>query len=74
MDASSQTAPEPERCPVCGQINDCAIEAGLPGEECWCFQTSVSATALERIPEDLRGKACLCPRCAAGVLPEEEIG
>ncbi|WP_434802523.1 cysteine-rich CWC family protein [Paracidovorax avenae] len=58
--------PDPGRCPLCGQSNQCAIEAGQPAESCWCMDTLVKPAALAAVPEAARGMACLCPRCAAG--------
>ncbi|MBP9737840.1 MAG: cysteine-rich CWC family protein [Rhodoferax sp.] len=57
----------PDRCPICGQPNLCAIEIARASGEvpapCWCAQTSFSAELLNRIPPDARGVACLCPSC-----------
>ena len=32
---------------------------------CWCFSAAIPADVLERIPADLRGRACICAKCAA---------
>jgi hypothetical protein len=72
--ADSSTSSGTERCPVCGQLNDCAMNAGQEVESCWCFSASIPAEALERIPEESRGLSCLCPRCAAGLAPESREG
>jgi hypothetical protein len=40
--------------------------------ECWCTTAPVSQAALARVPTHLVNKACLCPRCAAG-LPAPDI-
>ncbi len=58
--------PDPARCPLCGQSNQCAIEAGQPAAGCWCMGTAVDPAALAAVPDAARGLACLCPRCAAG--------
>jgi hypothetical protein len=34
----------------------------------------VSKEALARVPVHLLNKACLCPRCAAGLPPSETTG
>ncbi len=60
-------APAPVRCPLCGQPNQCAAEAGRPAAECWCMQACMDPAALAAIPPAARGLACLCPRCAAGL-------
>ncbi|AVP56459.1 cysteine-rich CWC family protein [Pulveribacter suum] len=59
-------APAPTCCPLCGQTNTCAMAAGLPAGDCWCMDAHISPAALQRVPDALRGQACLCARCAAG--------
>ncbi|WP_288471728.1 cysteine-rich CWC family protein [Paracidovorax oryzae] len=58
--------PDPGRCPLCGQSNQCAIAAGQPADTCWCMGALVKPAALAAVPDAARGMACLCPRCAAG--------
>lgn len=54
-------------CPLCGEPNQCApAMRGSFGAECWCTSVTVSQRALARIPDQLRGKACLCRACATG--------
>jgi hypothetical protein len=54
-------------CPLCGGANQCApAGAGSFEVECWCRTAPVNAEALARIAPEQRGRACLCPRCAAG--------
>lgn len=61
-------APAPlaeHRCPLCGQANDCAVaRSGSFDQPCWCTSIQISPEALARIPEDQRGKACVCRACA----------
>lgn len=60
--------PDPSRCPLCGQSNRCTqADPALAGQSCWCFSTPVDREALESIPPELVDRACLCPRCAAGL-------
>lgn len=55
-------------CPLCGGANECApAGAGTFAVDCWCRTVSISPEALARVPEELVGKACLCPRCAVAV-------
>jgi hypothetical protein len=56
------------RCPLCGETNECGIAAGQ--STCWCFSTSIPADVLERIPEEARGTACVCAKCAATSSPQ----
>jgi hypothetical protein len=55
-------------CPLCGQPNQCAMEAeratGVKQPPCWCSQLKFDTKLLERIPEQVRGKACVCAACA----------
>ncbi len=63
MDALSDSI-----CPLCGGANQC--KPALTGRldvECWCTKAFMDAEALSRVPEHLVNKACLCPRCAAGL-------
>lgn len=59
----------PQHCPLCGQPNQCAMEAeratGIRQPACWCIQASFAPSLLARIPEAARGKACVCAACAA---------
>ena len=62
---------EPHICPLCGQPNQCAMEAlratGVKQPPCWCSQLKFDAELLERIPEQARGKACICASCAQSI-------
>lgn len=58
------------RCPLCGEPNLCAMEqARLTGQPtcgpCWCTQATFAASLLAQVPEQARGKACICARCAS---------
>ncbi|WP_183636104.1 cysteine-rich CWC family protein [Niveibacterium umoris] len=55
-------------CPLCGGLNHCApAQTGRLDVECWCTRVTISTDALARVPAELINKACLCPRCAAGL-------
>jgi len=41
-----------------------ASDDDLNRVECWCFDASIPASAIGRIPLPLRGRACICRRCA----------
>lgn len=56
------TAPDPARCPLCGELNACQVAAGC--STCWCFDTPVPASVLARVPVAAQGVACVCKRCA----------
>ncbi|MCD6674389.1 MAG: cysteine-rich CWC family protein [Burkholderiaceae bacterium] len=60
-------------CPRCGAANHCApAAAGSFEAQCWCTRVTVSRRALSEIAVQFRGRACLCPACAA--LPEASSG
>lgn len=53
-------------CPVCGQLNGCALaRTGSFAEPCWCAEVEISADAIAKIPEEMRGKSCICHNCAS---------
>lgn len=58
--------PDPLRCPLCGQANGCqdlGAKDDLHG--CWCHDPVLrfSPELLARVPQSLRGKACICKAC-----------
>ena len=57
------------RCPLCGADNRCAMEigraTGQPQAPCWCVSASLDPALLNRIPDEARGKACVCSACVA---------
>ncbi len=54
---------EPLVCPVCQQVNQCAVSAGKPIEDCWCLSASAKAVISDKLRDQLRGKACVCQSC-----------
>lgn len=61
-------AVNPRLCPLCGQVNLCAMEVaratGVKQPPCWCTEASFDAALLASIPEQARDKACICAACA----------
>ena len=50
---------EEKTCPICGEPNNCQH-----GEEkCWCQEVVVSKHVMDMVPEDKKGKACICKSC-----------
>ena len=47
-------------CPLCGKANNCGYENGLSHSGCWCEKIEVPKELREMIPENLKGKACIC--------------
>ena len=66
---SSTVILDAARCPLCGQVNQCALEVervtGLKQPPCWCTQVDFNREVLERLPPEARGQACICQACAA---------
>ncbi|MFC0395063.1 cysteine-rich CWC family protein [Paenibacillus mendelii] len=54
-----------QHCPLCGLKNACSGKTG----DCWCFHTKIPAELIKRIPEEMRGKVCICRTC---VIASEE--
>ena len=56
--------PDPGRCPLCGEMNECQL--GSPGaykSPCWCLSVEMPEELLARVPENLRNRACICRKC-----------
>jgi hypothetical protein len=58
------------KCPLCGQSNDCAVAAGRDPDSCWCMTATMSPSALVSIPPEAQGKICICAQCASRDLSE----
>ncbi|MCW1916584.1 cysteine-rich CWC family protein [Luteolibacter sp. GHJ8] len=58
--------PLPEfHCPLCGGPNDCAAAANCSfTAPCWCREVTFAAELLARVPEPMKGRACICRACA----------
>ncbi|MDR0276128.1 MAG: cysteine-rich CWC family protein [Burkholderiaceae bacterium] len=69
------TAPDPARCPLCGQPNGCAMQTakatGQPQPPCWCAQVQIDHATLAALPPQAIGRACLCRACATGARRTE---
>lgn len=46
-------------CPICGQYNNCQSHE----KECWCFHMEIPKGIFHLVPEDKKGKACICKSC-----------
>jgi hypothetical protein len=58
-------------CPLCGKENNCAMATGADPHSCWCMSLKVPEELLERIPKEIRGKACVCKECVEKYLNEK---
>jgi hypothetical protein len=52
-------------CPICGGNSEGAMVKDATAAECWCYTAEINDEAMQRVPEDARGKVCICARCAA---------
>lgn len=57
------------RCPICHELNVCAIEkakaTGTKSERCWCMDAVFTPAVMDQVPEQARGKVCICAKCAS---------
>ncbi len=60
----NQPTTDPCICPLCGDDNNCQLctPATYKGQ-CWCAAVKFPDGLLERVPPELRNKACLCHKC-----------
>jgi hypothetical protein len=60
---------DPTRCPVCHEPNVCAMEmakaSGTKPEHCWCFDAVFTPAVMDLVPDQAKGKACVCATCAS---------
>lgn len=59
-------------CPICGKENNCAFVKGMMHEGCWCEKIKVPTKLLEKVPEDVKGKACVCKNCVMQFIESEQ--
>lgn len=67
---------DPNRCPLCGGDNLCAMEieraTGQPQPPCWCLSSSFAPELLAQLPAQADGLACICARCVAAHAARSE--
>lgn len=54
---------EKGKCPICGNMNQCAITLGEEPSTCWCMTTPVPKGLLHHIPNEYRNISCVCKNC-----------
>lgn len=47
-------------CPLCQANNYCGVNDTKP---CWCMAESIPKPLLEKVPPNLKNKACICKAC-----------
>jgi hypothetical protein len=66
-DAAARAPLAAPRCPLCGEANACApARTGSFDTPCWCTNAVIDPAVIAVIPDDARGRACVCARCASG--------
>jgi hypothetical protein len=62
---------DPTRCPICHELNSCAMEAakatGKIPQRCWCMDAFFTPDLMDQVPDSAKGKACICAKCAGAV-------
>ena len=60
---------DPTRCPICEEPNACAMEVAKATdnkpERCWCFDAVFAAEVMDLVPDEAKGLACICAKCAS---------
>lgn len=56
---------DPGVCPICSKPNGCMMAAGRAEEGCWCTEAVIPGELLALVPEEAKGKACICRDCVA---------
>lgn len=59
------------KCPLCGEGNSCAALLEENPRDCWCFHAAIPKELLARIPDEERGKSCVCESCVQAFRMEE---
>ncbi|MCW8883984.1 MAG: cysteine-rich CWC family protein [Motiliproteus sp.] len=64
----------PQRCPLCGEENSCAMASNNSNSEtpCWCFSDKVPEALLKQLPPHQRGKVCVCRRCVDSFKSQQQ--
>jgi hypothetical protein len=64
-------------CPICRKANQCAMElaklTGKPVEPCWCVDVAFDQSLLDSVPDDAKGKACICFACASSARFDNKV-
>jgi hypothetical protein len=68
-DTATDPGLHPERCPLCGEDNDCQLLRGR--SSCWCFEITMPQALKDRLQAE--GKACACPQCATGRPSPQQV-
>jgi hypothetical protein len=47
-------------CPLCQQKNLCNVTSP---QGCWCTKKKVPTKLIQQVPEEAKGKRCICQAC-----------
>ncbi|MFT4925776.1 MAG: hypothetical protein ACI8WB_001871 [Phenylobacterium sp.] len=65
------------KCPLCGEVNLCAMVAaeiaGKKAETCWCIGADFTPDIIAGVPEQAKGKSCICQRCVTKLALVKEV-
>lgn len=61
-------------CPLCGQLNDCAMAADPNAIECWCEELKFPQELLDQVPENSLHQTCICQNCLDRFMDERKGG
>jgi len=45
-----------------------ARSTGNQPERCWCFDADFSADIMALVPDEAKGRACICTKCAGAIV------
>lgn len=65
---------DPGRCPLCGELNACFnAECESKDNNCWCNDPNISfpEALLDKVPEEVRRKACICRKCVEDFMAKQ---
>lgn len=48
-------------CPLCNNLNLCAVSDTT--KPCWCMLEKVPKALISQVPDETKGKACICQAC-----------
>ncbi|MFT5591946.1 MAG: hypothetical protein ACI8SR_000301 [Oceanicoccus sp.] len=71
---------DPFLCPLCQQKNRCVnLGDKDTNKNCWCNHPDIKfpKALLDQVPEEKKGKACICQQCAQAFSNEksdEDVG
>ncbi|PCI43688.1 MAG: hypothetical protein COB51_11225 [Moraxellaceae bacterium] len=57
-------------CPFCKQDNRCGVQMS---SGCWCEALEIPAALIELLPENSRGKSCICLACVDSYKADEGL-